>query len=187
MQRSVLEAKKSLYRLQLRRRLIKLDDMTRRRRSLRISEELIHHPVFLKAKKILVYLPTSEEVNIKPVIRAALRLKKEVFVPVVHSQKKSIALGKIQTVKMKFKKNIYGIHQPPRTAFLKPAQLDLILVPGIGFDKSGRRLGRGAGYYDRFLKKTKRAIKIGIAFREQIINILPHQPHDVDMNQVMAA
>lgn len=58
----------------------------------------------------------------------------------------------------------------------------IILVPGLGFDQRGNRLGHGMGYYDRFLAQHKESITIGIAFREQYIPYLPSEPHDIPLN-----
>jgi 5-formyltetrahydrofolate cyclo-ligase len=63
-------------------------------------------------------------------------------------------------------------------------RLDLALAPGLGFDESGRRLGRGQGYYDRLLAEIIGA-KCGVAFDEQVVGQLPAQEHDVSMNFIL--
>lgn len=55
------------------------------------------------------------------------------------------------------------------------------LIPGLGFDRRLRRIGRGAGYYDRFLEEST-YLKVGVAFREQVVDTLPHEPHDVGLD-----
>jgi 5-formyltetrahydrofolate cyclo-ligase len=62
--------------------------------------------------------------------------------------------------------------------------LDFILVPGVAFDLSGRRLGRGKGYYDRLLKQT-RGTTCGVAFDEQIVGEIPVEPHDLNVNCIL--
>ena len=67
-----------------------------------------------------------------------------------------------------------------------PDKLDLVIVPGIAFDKKGHRIGYGYGYYDRFLKTIKKkAVKIGLAFDFQLIESIPEEEHDVPMNIVV--
>lgn len=70
-----------------------------------------------------------------------------------------------------------GILQPPRDHWLAPETLDMLLVPGVGFDLSGRRLGYGGGFYDRYLANF-RGITLGLAYDLQILNQLPAEAHD---------
>lgn len=62
---------------------------------------------------------------------------------------------------------------------------DVALVPGLAFDESGRRLGRGKGYYDKTFEQRSEVVKIGIAFEMQITDALPFEPHDVLMNYIV--
>ena len=73
-------------------------------------------------------------------------------------------------------------------------QMDLILVPGVGFDRQGNRLGFGRGYYDRLLRplreeplsaETKKTLLIGLAFECQLVDQLPIDPHDVAMDAIV--
>jgi 5-formyltetrahydrofolate cyclo-ligase len=69
-----------------------------------------------------------------------------------------------------------------------PSEIDLILVPGIAFTREGERLGRGGGYYDRFLAQREvHAMKIGVCFVEQLVEELPSDPHDARVDCVIAA
>ena len=78
----------------------------------------------------------------------------------------------------------FGLLEPaPDCPNLPLKQLDLLLVPGIGFDALGRRLGRGKGYYDQLLSHTP-AKKCGIAFDWQVVDELPTEPHDAPMNHL---
>ncbi len=78
----------------------------------------------------------------------------------------------------------FGILEPRSERVVNPKSIDLVIVPGVGFDRDGNRLGRGKGYYDKYLKKTN-AYKIGIALNCQIIESIPHEEHDVKMNLIM--
>jgi 5-formyltetrahydrofolate cyclo-ligase len=63
--------------------------------------------------------------------------------------------------------------------------MDLIIAPGVAFDRRGGRLGRGGGYYDRLLRRAEKVPVIGLCFREQLVKKVPMKPHDVRMNKVI--
>jgi 5-formyltetrahydrofolate cyclo-ligase len=63
--------------------------------------------------------------------------------------------------------------------------MDLIIVPGVAFDRKGGRLGRGAGYYDRLLRKARSVPKIGLCFREQLVRKVPMKKHDMSVDKII--
>lgn len=77
----------------------------------------------------------------------------------------------------------YAIPEPVGELFTDLDRIDLILVPGMAFDKDSNRLGRGKGYYDKILKQT-RAYKMGVCFDFQFLDSVPTEEHDVKMNGV---
>ena len=86
----------------------------------------------------------------------------------------------------------YGILEPREELRLRPEfqvepiQIDLVIVPGLGFDRSCRRLGRGKGYYDRFISTLRPDVPlIGICFDEQIVECVPTEPHDRALDDVV--
>ncbi len=82
-------------------------------------------------------------------------------------------------------KGHFGILEPSSSApVADPNGLDLILVPGIAFDREGGRLGRGRGYYDRLLAGAS-AFKVGVCFDSQIVPEVPREPHDIRMDAVV--
>jgi 5-formyltetrahydrofolate cyclo-ligase len=79
----------------------------------------------------------------------------------------------------------FGVPEPEAGCPAVPLnQLDLILVPGVGFDSAGRRLGRGKGFYDRLLAQV-RGHKCGVAFEQQLVTELPEEPHDVRVDSIL--
>ena len=89
--------------------------------------------------------------------------------------------------KTKWEISIYELLKPKKILHSKnkqTEQLDLIIVPGIAFDKTKGRLGRGGGYYDQFLSTTK-AKKIALAFEKQIVNLVPKEAHDINMDIII--
>lgn len=81
----------------------------------------------------------------------------------------------------------FGIAEPGDAATLcDPAQIDLVVVPGTAFTAAGARMGRGRGYYDKYLSKSGlRAVKVGVCYAHQVVAKLPVEPHDVEMDQVI--
>ena len=89
--------------------------------------------------------------------------------------------------KTKLKKGLYGIYQPAIERLINLKDLDLVIVPGVAFDKRGNRLGRGKGYYDCLLNKVPKAPSIGLAFDFQILPTLPATTKDVSVNRAIFA
>ena len=80
----------------------------------------------------------------------------------------------------------YGINEPQKGVAVKPCEIDVIIVPGVAFTVHGARMGRGKGYYDRYLSQSGcRAMKIGVCYGEQIVDDIPVEPHDVVMDTVI--
>ncbi len=181
-----LEQQKSILRNQLRRRIKKIRPQARKRKSRRIIKKVMRTLSFQKAKHLLTYAAVRGEVETRELIRIALRLQKKVYLPRMNPRKKTISIFRIDHWGRGLRRGSYGILEPKpvRSRRGNPAKLDLILVPGLGFDRRGGRLGRGAGYFDRFLSKAKRAQKIGLCFREQLVKKIPAAAHDVLMNKV---
>ena len=84
----------------------------------------------------------------------------------------------------------WGLREPAAdpARLTRPDEVDLVLVPGVGFTTSGIRLGRGRGHYDRFLPQLRRdAVVIGVCYRERLLPELPAEPHDHPMHAIISA
>ena len=79
----------------------------------------------------------------------------------------------------------FGIGEPTGPEFTELEQVELIIVPGVAFDRKGNRMGRGRGFYDRLLKSTPKAFKVGVGFDFQLLDTIPTEPFDVPMNHVV--
>jgi len=156
------------------------------RKSKKIRDELFRSLVFKRSKIVMFYISFGGEVETREMISEAQNLGKIVAVPVCARDRKikpCLLLGKA-----KLKKGNYGIGEPAIKQFVRPKDLNLVIVPGVAFDQRGNRLGRGKGYYDRFLKKLpEKAYTIGLAFDFQILPTLPIAAIDVCVNRVIFA
>lgn len=158
----------------------------RNRKSRAIQAKLFKQSVFKKAKRVMFYISFDGEVETLTMIRAARRLGKMIVVPVCRKN------GQIVPCALHDKSRMvtgpYGIREPAVHERVDIQDLDLVVVPGVAFDPGGMRLGRGKGYYDRFLKKlhTKTA-SIGLAFDFQILPRIPATTRDVRVTKVVRA
>ncbi len=182
--KSSIKARKSMMRKKLRQTLLGMGRAKRRAKSSRVVNRLLKLPEYQKAEKILGYASFGTEVDTLPLLRRAVREKKEVFLPRLSG--KSIRIFRVRDLRRDLKTGAFGILEPVRSSRQgKPSELDMILVPGLGFDRKGNRLGRGLGYFDRFLKKAKRARKAALAFGEQIVKKIPCEAHDVRVDLIV--
>jgi 5-formyltetrahydrofolate cyclo-ligase len=85
-----------------------------------------------------------------------------------------------------FNTEVSGLRNPITGVPIPMEEIDLVVTPGLGFDRGGNRLGRGGSYYDRFFaNKDLKAIKCGFAFSEQMINVVPVVEHDIKMDMIV--
>jgi 5-formyltetrahydrofolate cyclo-ligase len=159
----------------------------RDRKSRRILKRLLRTGVFKRAKIIMSYIAFDGEVNTEEMIKEAKKLGKIVTVPVCRRNRITLRPC-ILDDNAGLKKGHYGVCEPSPKRFIHPKDLDLVIVPGVAFDKQGNRLGRGKGCYDRFLKRLPEDIPcIGIAFDFQILPRIPAKTHDISVDKVIFA
>ncbi len=173
----------------LRNRLLKkrrnIPAARRLAKSKKIFRELSKDPLFQAADPIALYYGIVPEVLTRPFLKILLKNKK-VYLPRVAANGKGMTLRRIRSCSGDLVKGAYGIMEPKASCpKLSANQMDLILVPGVAFDRQGGRLGRGAGYYDRLLRKAGKAMKIGLCFKEQLVKKVPMTKLDVRMNRVI--
>ncbi len=178
---------KKWYRARCREILNHLRPSERNQKSIRIYHHLIQDPILKRSVAFFTFLGFKNEIDTMRLVYWGLSQGKIVVAPRVDFKSKQIELYQILLPSRDLKIGAFGIPEPdPKKC--KPvsiSSLDLLIVPGLAFDRSGGRLGRGAGYFDRFLAQCKNIPKIGIAFREQMISQVPLEAHDIRMDQVI--
>jgi 5-formyltetrahydrofolate cyclo-ligase len=148
--------------------------------NLLLEKHFFDLPILQKSRTIMIYYSIDHEVATHSIICKLLKAGKVVALPTC-VDKKNIRAGIIQDLDQLIP-GVLGIKEPsPSVLEMAPAEIDMAIVPGIAFDRNGNRLGHGAGYYDRFLRKSK-AYKLGLAFDFQILDNLVFEEHDVPMN-----
>lgn len=176
-EKSILEQKDAIRRDML-SRLKRQPPGDRNTKSLKIKELVLNSPFFKKAGTVMFYAATPSEVDTRPLIEECIKMGKRAALPVTDVARKKLIPVSIDSMES-LAKSPMGILEPAREEekILLSSSLDLIVVPGIAFDKSGNRLGRGAGYYDRFLAGIPAsALKVGLAFDFQVIDDVPVVP-----------
>jgi 5-formyltetrahydrofolate cyclo-ligase len=154
--------------------------------SLKIKERLFELDDFKNASYIMYYVSYDNEVYTHDMIKDCLKNNKNVIVPVSEKENKSLILSELNNWN-DLKPGTYGILEPIKNRIKKVSKdiVDLIIVPGVGFDEKGRRIGHGKGYYDNLLKNSKNAKHIGLAFEFQILKEIPVDPHDVPVDKII--
>ena len=176
--------------LRQQRNAMSLEKQTRH--ALGINQQIKQLSLFKRSKRIATYLAADGEIDPTFLIEDARRSNKEIYLPVIAPFSDRLYFA-LYTANTKMKYNRFQIAEPdihPKH-WLKPQQLDLILMPLVGFDNKGNRLGMGGGFYDRslhfsrFRKNAHRPFLIGLAHQLQCVDNLEHQAHDIPMQLII--
>ncbi len=154
-----------------------------------IERALRRSSLYKKACVILCYVSIDGEVETRPILKEALADGKRVAVPALRKKSHRLVAAEISDAESDLEQTgpfkipqPRGAHRRP----IPPEALDLIIVPGVAFDCHGRRLGRGGGYFDRFLSRVPLSVpRIGIAFRFQVVKELVTESHDQPVTKVI--
>lgn len=150
-------------------------------------------PEYQKSSRISVYLNMDDEIRTHPIVEHIFQSGKMCFIPrYSKTDMVMVHLKSMEDLKSLPKTN-WNILQPletdQREDALETGGLDLVIVPGLAFSKTGDRMGRGKGYYDRFLSicraKNKNLFTVALAFKEQIVENIPTEPHDTKIDLVL--
>ena len=165
---------------ELRKLLIKKrkDILNKKELSTIIVNKLMNLDIYKKAKVIALYNSLKDEVDTSYLITESLK-EKIILLPKIFDD--NMEYIKINN-NTKYNKSHFGVLEPVGSIYQD--KIDLIIVPGVAFDKKFNRLGFGMGYYDKYLKKHN-VYKIGLCFNEQMVDILPHNELDIPMDMII--
>ncbi|MFA5039526.1 MAG: 5-formyltetrahydrofolate cyclo-ligase [Candidatus Omnitrophota bacterium] len=187
----MIQEKKKRIRKELLRKLKDHKEEDRSKKSSEIKKKLFALKEFLKAKTILFYLSLDDEVDTVRMIKDCIKQGKRVAVPVIQREGRQIIPSLLKDFDKELACGPFGICHPKKD-YIRPLPLetiDLVVVPGLAFDRAGNRLGRGHGYYDRFLSRLPKDVPtVGLAFDFQMIEDFPPlEPHDLSVATVLFA
>lgn len=148
-----------------------------------IQGRLLDSAMFREAVCLALYCAVNNEVRTEEVARRALELGKTVAYPRVNGDRLEFArIGSLRELAPGYR----GIPEPNGVDLLEVAQFDLVVVPGVAFDRSGHRLGYGRGFYDRALAECRPdCARVGFAYEAQVVGALPVAAHDVPLTTLM--
>lgn len=175
----VEESEKTKIRRRIRNKKNILSDMEKSQSSVSVFEKIEALPEFINAKSILLYWSLPDELPTHSFI-VKWSTKKQMLLPMVKGDKMLI---KPFTTADELRKSDMGIWEPEAQKEYQ-RQIDLVIAPGIAFDKNKNRLGRGKGYYDRYFN-NKNITKIGVCYDFQLLETIPTEPFDVKMDIII--
>lgn len=177
---------KAQLRRSLRNGLLEMSSETRRHKSLQACLNLLSFDLFQSASTVMMYLSLHYEVDTAEAIEQAWAQGKTVVVPRITWETKTMAPVRIASFQEEFSVSSSGLRNPVSHVAVPLEKIDLVVVPGLGFDAQGDRLGHGGGYYDRFLCAPQlRAKRCGFAFDQQIVASIPRDHTDQLMDFVV--
>lgn len=177
------DAKKNL-RTRMRQALKRVDPGLLHSRSVAAAERLVRTDEFRRATTIMMFLSLPGEVDTRAIGLRAWQEQKVVTVPLVGHEQKHMIPVVLRSFDEPMDEDRYGVRTPTTGEPMPIELIDLVVLPGLGFDTLGHRIGRGGGFYDRFLARPEfRGIACGIAMDVQVVEAVPLNGHDrqVDM------
>ncbi len=153
----------------------------RRQKSDRLALAIMLHPVVRAARVVALFSPLPDEPQISEIIELMAR-------------ERVVLLPRVEGDVMRFypfspkamSRGAYGIMEPMDGEPFSLCEIDVMVVPGVAFTTDGKRMGRGKGFYDKYMSQDGfRAHKIGVCYAEQILQSLPCEPHDISMDEVI--
>lgn len=167
------------------RGILPLPPHLRAEKSRRICEAIAQRPEWSRAKTVLFFAPQEREPDVE--LLCSPSLEKRLVYPKVIGD--TLALYAVDSI-YDLVPAQWGLREPRENEqmLVQSHEVDLVLVPGVAFTKSGLRCGRGGGFYDRLLGELPASTaKIGVCFSEQIVDELPTEPHDLAVDFVVSA
>ena len=174
---------KSDLRAHIRARLEKISDAVRAVESIDLRERL--QAQIPSAHTILFFAPLPDELDVWPMLELSLATGTNCALPFFDAEKKTYGAKLVKNLATDIVTGKFGVREPAAGCEESPLnRFDLILVPGVAFDLSGNRLGRGRGFYDRILAEAS-GIKCGVCHDFQLLEKIPSEPHDAKVDFIL--
>ena len=179
-----ISEQKKILRKEINARLATLSVEDRVNLSRVTVEKFLAHNVYKNSSIIMAYLSTLEEIQLQEFLSTALNDGKILAVPFISGREMYAAiLPSLDALEVGAYK-ILTIRRDVRK-IIDAEKIDCVIVPGIAFDVKGHRLGKGGGYYDKFLSRAFNAKKVALAYDFQIVDNVPVEPHDLSVDFII--
>lgn len=179
-----IKIKKNELRKTVKQRLKQLSQNKKYTKSQQIFSQIESLPLFISANTILCYWTIQDEVITYDFIEKWYK-NKTILLPVIQND---MLILKQYTGKENMQPDpTYNIPEPCGKEFTNYKAIDMMIIPGLAFDKQNNRMGRGKGFYDKLLNNSQTAYSIGIAYSEQIFDNIPIEKHDKTLNRIIFA
>jgi len=186
----MVHIKKKKIREEILQKLHAISKEERERKVKQLKRKLFSLKEFKTAQCVMFYVSKYYEIDTHQMIDETIAMGKKVVVPITLKEEKILRPSELKDRDKELVKGHYGIHQP-HEKHIRPVPLeevDLMVVPGLAFDKNGHRLGHGGGYYDRFLEKApEKVFTVSLAFDFQVVDELPRHTTDIPVNKILIA
>ena len=170
---------KNQQRVDVKKKLTSMTKETLKKESAAILRCLQSMASIESATTIMSFLPLWREVDLRPIMQVWIEEGKTLCVPIVHWETHSMQAGLLTSLEPKgLVETRHGIIEPKNWHVVPADSIDVVLVPGLAFDADGGRLGRGGGFYDRFLSLIRPPLAIGIGFTCQLLEHVALEEHD---------
>ncbi len=179
--------KKKDLRKEILKRLDSCSEEELREKSRIIIEKLLSLPLYKNSSFFMTYVSFAKEVDTFSLIERSLNLGKRVAVPYIVSVEGEMVPAIVKSLQ-DLEPGPWGILQPKKEKLevIQPQKLDFLIVPGVAFDRKGNRLGRGKGFYDRFLSHLPPSLpRISLVYSFQIVEEIPVDKHDLPVNLII--
>ncbi|MEN8127473.1 MAG: 5-formyltetrahydrofolate cyclo-ligase [Planctomycetota bacterium] len=177
---------KNALRHELKKRLVQMSTPDRIAKSKQICLQVSGSETFQRASVVMMFLSLPHEVDTTPLILSAWQQGKTVAVPKVSWQQRHMIPVEITSLDTGLKEDHRGLRNPTNGVPVPFEEIDLVITPGLGFDRNGNRLGRGGAFYDDFFKHQKiTAARWAVAYGQQICDEIPHDDSDVPVDAVV--
>lgn len=144
-----------------------------------VFERLEQTAAFLLADRIMMYHSLPDELYTHDFLKKWAG-KKRFYLPRING----VDLEVLPYEESRLELGTFHIEEPTGNDVTDPREIELVVVPAVAYDRKGKRLGRGKGFYDRFLKQTQ-ATKVGVGYEFQLVDELPSEPHDIPMDIII--
>lgn len=155
-------------------------------RSRSASSLLFQQPEYRRAEIMMIYLSLPQEADTTAIVLQAWQDRKRVLAPQVSWESRTMIPVEIKNLDTDIASTEFGLREPVQGLPFPTELIDLVIVPGLGFDPSGNRLGRGRGFYDRFLGRPEfKGVSCGFALEDQVVESIPTIGHDAKVDMLV--